>query len=279
MITFVIFTYNEEKRIENVIHNYQRYGKVLLADGGSTDRTHSIAEANGCDIFIRPKTSHVFVENSEVMTALFEVVTTEWIFLGYSDELMSKETLEKVKAIINSNQYDSIEIHRKNYFYGEFCYDSYSSANNRFFKKWAYDFSDNFIHGMGKALISIDRIHKLPKKYFIHHFIDEKIGSHLSKLNRYTDCELDSPRRPQSKKTVVHLLYVIGKNLLKNYLFQGGYKTGFPAITLTEMTIFYELIRNMKVYEIENQLTDQAIENKNIAQKTKILKDFRQRTL
>ena len=34
-ITFVIFTYNEEKRIERVIKNLKDYGTVLIADNKS----------------------------------------------------------------------------------------------------------------------------------------------------------------------------------------------------------------------------------------------------
>ncbi|OAQ38796.1 hypothetical protein A5893_12160 [Pedobacter psychrophilus] len=55
MITFVIFTYNEEDRIERVIKNLKNYGKVLLADNNSTDKTHEIAHKYDCEIFLRKK--------------------------------------------------------------------------------------------------------------------------------------------------------------------------------------------------------------------------------
>jgi glycosyltransferase involved in cell wall biosynthesis len=273
-ITFVIFTYNEERRIESVITNYQKYGKVLLADGGSTDGTHDIARAHSCDIFIRPKTDHAFVENSVVMDALYDVLTTEWIFLGYADELMSKDTLEEVSTIVNNNNYDAISINRKNYFYGDYCNDAYKSANSRFFKVGAYDFTNNFIHGMGKPTITDDKIYLLPHKYFIHHFIDGTVDSHLSKLNRYTDSEMDSPLKAKPKTSAFSLLFIITKNLLKNYFFERGYKAGFAALTLAELTIFYELIKNIKAYEVKEKISDTSIEDKNNTHKVKILREL-----
>ena len=43
-ITFVIFTYNEEKRIEYPIRNFINYGNVIIIDNFSTDKTKEIAE-------------------------------------------------------------------------------------------------------------------------------------------------------------------------------------------------------------------------------------------
>ncbi|MFW0714234.1 glycosyltransferase [Pedobacter sp. N23S346] len=270
----MIFTYNEEHRIERVIKNYEQYGAVLLADGGSTDKTHEIASNNGCEVFVRPQTDHAFVENEIVMDALFKIVKTDWIFLGYADEHMSKDTLERVSEVVASNKFDAIKIYRKNYFYGDFCNDSFKSANNRFFKKGAYDFKDNFIHGMGKAMISESRIFNLPHQYFVHHFIDNTLDSHLSKLNKYTDSELDTNGHSQAKTSVFYSIYVILKNLLKNYFYEKGYKTGFAALTLAEMNIFYDLIKNIKIYEAQNHITNETIDKKNNLHRTEILKDF-----
>jgi glycosyltransferase involved in cell wall biosynthesis len=273
-ITFVIFTYNEERRIESVIKNYKSYGKVLLADGGSTDNTHNIAKSYNCEVFVRPQTNHAFVENAVVMDALYKVLDTEWIFLGYADELMSKDTLDEVARIVNSDKYDAINITRKNYFYGDYCNDAYKSANSRFFKVGAYDFTNNYIHGMGEPTIKKDKIYSLPHQYFIHHFIDGTVNSHITKLNKYTDSEMESPLKPQAKTSVISLLYILTKNLIKNYFFEKGYKTGFAALTLTELTIFYSLIRNIKAYEESNKITNVNIEEKNDLHRKRILEDF-----
>ncbi|GGI28257.1 glycosyltransferase [Pedobacter mendelii] len=274
MITFVIFTYNEERRIENVIRNYQQYGKVLLADGGSTDKTHEIARNNDCEVFIRPETSHAFVENGTVMDALYKILTTEWVFLGYADEHMNKVTLEKLIDVVINNKFDAIKIYRKNYFYGDFCNDSYKSSNNRLFKTWAYDFTDNYIHGMGKQTVSDDRIYNLPPQYFIHHFIDCTLDSHLSKINRYTDSEQLVHSNLKSKTSIFYFFYLIIKNLVKNYFFEKGYKTGFAALSLAELTIFYDIVKNIKIYESQHQITDETIDKKNNLHRIEILKDF-----
>ena len=259
MITFVIFTYNEERRIERVIKNYQGYGRVLLADDGSTDRTLEIAKSLHCDVVLRPKNDFVFVENSIVMKAIYEAVKTEWIFLGYADEMIDKVSLDEISNLIKQDNHDIIKITRKNYFYGEFCHKSYQSANNRFFKVGAIDFDNNFIHGFGHP--KSDKIYQLPERYFIHQFIDYTATSYLNSINKYTESELNFEY--QSRKSIWHLLFRLAKNLLKNYFFEGGYKAGFAGLSLTELTIFYELVKNIKFYEQENNLTKLNIEKKN----------------
>jgi glycosyltransferase involved in cell wall biosynthesis len=43
-ITFVLFAYNEEKRIEYPIRNFIKYGEVIVIDNFSTDKTKKVAE-------------------------------------------------------------------------------------------------------------------------------------------------------------------------------------------------------------------------------------------
>jgi glycosyltransferase involved in cell wall biosynthesis len=43
-ITFVIFAFNEEKRIAYSIRNFINYGEVVVIDNFSSDRTVEISE-------------------------------------------------------------------------------------------------------------------------------------------------------------------------------------------------------------------------------------------
>lgn len=261
-ITFVIFTYNEEKRIERIIKNVKNYGKILLNDDHSTDNTREIALSYGCEILLRVK-NYDFAEHPEMAASIYEKITTEWLFWMYADEMLDERTLTKIDSIIKlqSSKYDIIKIYRKNYFYGAFCYDLYQSANNRIFKKGAIDFTDNVIHGFGKEVVPTKRVYNLPDKYFIHQFIDYTASSYLNKMDVYTKTELKSEKN--AKKSVWYFLFKIAKNLIRNYFFDKGYIAGFPALSLTELTLFYELIKNIKIYEQENFLTKQSIEEKN----------------
>ncbi|HEX7356128.1 MAG TPA: glycosyltransferase [Ignavibacteriaceae bacterium] len=260
MITFVIFTYNEEKRIERVIKNFKDYGKILLADNKSTDKTHEIANKYGCGIYLREK-DYVFVENQELVDELYKVIDTEWVYWGFADEMLEKETLQELKNITEGNQYDVISMDRKNYFYGEFCYNLYHARTFKLFKKDAINFIDNPIHSMGKANVPENRIYHLEDKYFIHHFISNTALSYLNVINRYTDSELNFPY--QVKTSSFYLVIQFFKSLLLSCFRSKGFKPGYSSLALTELMLIYGIIKNMKHYEKQSQLTSQSIEIEN----------------
>jgi len=265
-ITFVVFTFNEEKRIERVIKNFQKFGKILLADNNSTDRTQEIAKAYGCDIFLR-KEDYVFVEDQRLVNQLYNVVTTDWIYWAFADEMLDLTTLEEIEKIVTSNDYDVISMDRKNYFYGKFCYDVFSSRTFKLFKKGAIDFTGNTIHNMGRTTVDNKRIYKLPDKYFIHHFISNTAQSYLNVINRYTDQE------PTTKfnTSPVYVLLLSLKIILKQYIINGGYKCGFSGLSLIQLMIFYGVIKNIKQFEKNETLSTSNIEDSNNVVRDKIL--------
>jgi glycosyltransferase involved in cell wall biosynthesis len=272
-ITFVIFTYNEEKRIERVIRNVYKFGRVLLADNKSTDRTLEIAAKYGCAILTR-ENNYVFLENQELASLIYNTVTTDWIFWMYADEMLEKATLEEINRIVALGKYDMIDVARKNYLYGDFTNELYISSNQRVFKKWTNDFTNNPIHGMGRPTVSADKIYKLPTKYFIHQFMDYTASNYLGKTDKYTEVELDYHNVPH--KTVWYFILRLAKNLVKNYFFEGGYKLGFPGLAITELSLIYELVKNIKVYERANSITVPVIEGKNNIHRDAILKEIEQ---
>lgn len=272
-ITFVIFTYNEENRLERMLKNLQGYGKLLIADNKSTDRTHEIARAYNCDILLREK-SYVWLENQDLAQLVTDRVTTEWLFWMYADEMIGKETLDKLVAITTgqSDKYDVINIFRKNYFYGEFCHDFYQSSTNRIFKKGALDFTDNVIHGFGRVTVAADRVYMLEDKYFIHQFIDYTASIYLKKTDTYT--EIERQFNYPANKSIWFYLFRICKNVLKNYYWDKGYKMGFPGLALTELSITYEIAKNIKLYEEANGISRASIEKRNDEHRDNILAEF-----
>lgn len=269
MITFVIFTYNEEARIERVIKNFQRFGKILLADNNSTDRTHEIAKQYGCDIYLR-KEEYVFVENQQLVNQLYEVITTDWLYWGFADEMLDEKTLLKINNIIQADQHDIISMDRKNYFYGEFCYDLHHARTTKIFRKNSIDFVGNAIHGMGKPVVAKKRIYDLPDQYFIHHFISNTASSYLNVINRYTESELASPYIP--KITFISFLTLMFKILIKDFIKSRGYKSGFSNLALSQLMLFYALVKNMKHFEKIDKISTPAIEERNNLYRDEILR-------
>lgn len=270
-LTFVIFTFNEEKRIERVIKNLKDYGHILIADNQSTDKTQEIAKKYGCDIFIRTE-EFEFVETQMMMSALDKVVQTEWIYWGFADEMLDKNTLDETTKIIATNQYDIISIDRKNYYHGKFCYDAFASRTNKIFKKGAIDFANNAIHGFGKPTVPPEKIYNLPNEMFVHHFISNTAQSYLNTINRYTETELKFTHKDRG--AIFNFILFPAKLFLSNFILKKGYKAGFAGWNLTFIQIFYFIIKYIKLSEQKNNLSAKEIESQNDIFRDAILRKF-----
>lgn len=104
-ISFVVFTFNEEKRIEYIIKNFIAYGEVLIMDDGSTDRTKEISERLGATYILRPKTKSITVENQEMFDFVKKTAKNDWIYWGMSDQMMPKKLLDKLAELSDQARY------------------------------------------------------------------------------------------------------------------------------------------------------------------------------
>ena len=270
-ITFIIFTYNEEKRIERVIKNLRGHGKILIADNKSTDNTLIIAKSYGCDIYIREKTC-VYVETAEMMAALKSEVTTDWVYWGFADEMLELKTLNKIDGLITEDEYDVISIDRKNYYWGRFCYDAYASRTNKIFKVDAINFDGNKIHGFGKLSSDSIRVYDLPSDYYVHHFISNNIESYLNTINRYTNIE--STQAILSKNVFTSVFRVLVGGFVIQLFLKGAYKAGYSGLALVCINSFYTIINNLKTIELNIGLNSGGIEKLNNRTRDDILSKF-----
>lgn len=273
-ITFVVFTYNEEKRIEWAIKNFLPWGRVLIVDNYSEDRTVDIARSYGCEVLLNKNSG--WVEDAVTVSRVKAAVQTEWIYWGFADELVSAETLDAILAVIASGKYSIINIARKNHYYGKFCYDAFADRLNRIFKKEAIDFSNNTIHLFGTPTVPESSICFLEsQRHFVHHYISYIAKSYCNVMDRYTDTQATGTADRLSRFSVWKMTLLLfarsAKLVVWNLLLRGGYKAGAAGLYLVLENVYYQWLLNMKDYERRNGLSVAEIEKLNDAERGKLL--------
>lgn len=268
-ITFVLFMFNEEARIERAVRNFLPYGRVLVVDNHSTDRTVEIASSLGADVLLHKNQG--WVEDECTTSVVKATVQTPWLYWGFSDEIVDRPTMEAMLAAVEGGRCSIVNIARKNYYYGEFTHDAYRNTQTRAFKKDAVDFRGNVIHGFGKPTVAESDICYLdPDRYFVHHFISNTAKSYMGSLDRYTDIEsAHSDPIPPLK-----MLLRMARGFLGHYFLKGGRKAGRAGVYLGLQTSIYTLMLSMKAYERVHGLTTQTIEVRNNRIRDKLLLDL-----
>lgn len=255
-LTFVVFTFNEESRIERVIQNFKPFGKVLVVDNFSIDKTVEIAKNYECDVLMHKNKG--WVEEENTVRAVKDVVLTNWIYWAFADEMIGHKELKAISDAIYSGQYDVINICRKNYYYGVFCQDMFIARMNRVFKKEAIDFGGNQIHGFGKVVIEKTRVKYLSKDLYVHHFISNDVKSYVNTLIRYSDIE-----QRKAYRNRLEIIIYCSKLFIKEFFVQGGYKAGLPGLYLIFIMIAYVFINEVRNFEAKNKLNVTHIEKLN----------------
>jgi len=272
-ISFIIFTFNEEKRIELLVRNLRPYGEVFLLDGGSTDRTKEIAESFGAKFVVRPKSEKVQVETQEMLEFAKTLIRTEWIFWSYVDNFLPKTLLEEITKISQENKYSYVYVPIDTYLWGESQVPVISASYSCFFKKDKVNFGENRIHGMGKFTGPKEEILHLPKNkdFSMRHYSLYDLTKFVSGHVRYASAEAEE-RFKDGKRFSIY--YMFGSMARYFWLFyKKGWRAGVRGVYGALLYSFFRLMMAVRLYELEHGVNLETIEQEYQKEKLKIVKE------
>lgn len=269
-ITFILFTYNEEKRIEYAVRNFVNYGQVILLDGGSTDRTQEIAESLGATFLVRPPVNLPFVENQPNLDFIKQNISTEYIYWGYVDNIAPKSLVEKLIKIANEKFYKRVTIPMITYLWGQTKYPVQHSHIAAFFHKDAIDFRDNTIHHFGRFLGTTQEDLTLPNQpeFRIHHFSTYNEEKFVRGYMRYGETEAKQKFENGERFSVIKLFAAM---LRYCWIYRNSIKNPKLGTLIMLNMAFGRLMTYTLLYEYENDISLDNIENSYAEAKEKIL--------
>jgi glycosyltransferase involved in cell wall biosynthesis len=274
-ITFIIFTYNEEKRLPFVLRNFSGLGRICIMDGGSTDRTKEIAESFGASFFSRPPSAGANVETPENFNFIKTFLNTDWIYWGYADNIAPKALLDKLAEISNQDRIKQVLIPIYTYLWGNTKNYALKGYAPFFFHKDFVDFSGNHIHGIGKFTGNKDQILTLPNKeqYALKHFSAYNEVKFVSGHMRYAEVEAQEKFAAAQKFSLWRLFRAM---FAYAWMFtKQGYKNGKLGVLIMLNYISYRVMAYTRLYELENNITLENIEDNYSKAKEKMLKELK----
>ena len=259
-ITFVLFSFNDAHRIEQLIRNVRNYGQVIVFDDRSTDNTQAIVEGLGIQFLIRPKSPQAYLETPEVFDFVKAHVTTDWIYWGYTDNLLPRTLLEKMVELSFQEQYKYVYVPIYTYLWGDTRHVMITARYGCFYRKDSVSFAKHRIHSLGNFTCSKAETLALPNKpeFALRHYslydVHKFITSHL----RYAEVEAEFKYSQGQRFTV---WYMCGSMARYFWLFyKQGYKAGARGLFISLLYVFFRLTVAVKLYELTNNLTLETIE-------------------
>jgi glycosyltransferase involved in cell wall biosynthesis len=259
-ITFLLFSNNEEKRIESMLKCLKGHGEIILIDNFSIDNTVSIARNYTNKIYQFRNIG--YVENEATMKFACSLASNKWVYLAYADELIPKKLMSILKNIARDSSYQIIEIYRKNFMYGQEVFN-YGKHHLRMFIKGDVDFKNNVVHKLGvyKSNAKVLRIKKTDDTN-IWHFSPYNCDRIEMVHNRYANIEAMQLHHISKKKfSGSRILFKLFFYFFGTYFGLGGYRGGWPGFFLSVQISYYKFSIEARLWEIDNGVTQDWMES------------------
>ena len=252
-ISVVIHTLNSGKLIRKCLESVKDFDEIIVCDMYSEDDTLSIAEEFKAKIvmFERsggiPEPARAFAVNQ---------ATKKWVLVVDSDEVIPEALKSYLyQTIASENFHNAYYLPRKNFFMKRFMRAAFPDYQLRFFKKSAFKNWPVVIHARPEIEGSIS---KIPKKesLAIVHLDENRIVDSISKMNRYTELEID--RRINKKKSIARIIFQPFYRFFFVYFIKGGCCDGKEGLIYSIIQGYNKFCTNAKIIEKQEELSGQS---------------------
>jgi hypothetical protein len=187
-LSAVVITKNEEDTIERCLKALHFADERLVIDADSEDRTISIAQDLGAQVYTNPWPGYGPQKNFGM-----EKAQGEWVLFVDADEEVSSSLAQEIRMTIENPQFDFYWLKIITVFLGKPLTHLFGH-NPRLFKKTAGRWTDAFVHEQVEH-IDEDVVIKLGDRHsaklhepLLHHS-HPTITSYLTSMHQYTDLD------------------------------------------------------------------------------------------
>ena len=248
MISAVIVTYNEEKKLKDCLESLKdNADEIVIVDLGSTDGTLQIAKDFKAEIFTHPKVDYV----EKARDFAVSKARRNWVLVLDADERMNEDLWIELRGVIKKNKYEAVNIPRKNIFFGKWISHTnwWPDKHVRFFKKGTVSWT-NKIHLYPKV---DGRIYELPAKenLAIIHYGYDNLDQFIIRQNRYSEIEAENLFHGGIRFSWFDFFWKPTREFLVRFIRHNGFLDGFYGFALTYLMMIYQLEVQIKLWELE----------------------------
>ena len=246
-ISVVINTYNASQHLEQVLEAAKDFDEIVVCDMESTDNTLDIARKYGCHIVTFPKGNHKSAEPAR--TFAIQSASNPWVLVLDADEIAAPELRQYLYQRIQEPDCPAgLYIARHNKVFGAYTRDWSHDYQLRFFIREGTVWPP-YVHTFPEVK---GRVEYAPNKYKMMHLADETMRQWVTKMNEYTDNEVD--KKAKRGFGVGALLWRPFWRFFHNYILTGGFRNGRRGLLQSLQWAMYQQVLISKI--IERQLRE-----------------------
>lgn len=243
-LSLCLAVYNEEKFLHYALDSaVEMVDEVIIVDGGSSDKTVSIAKSYGKKVkIIETDNPIIFHKNKQ---KAIEAAKGDWILQLDADESLSSELRKEIEQTIDgwhAGKAVAYWIPRKNYFLGTFLTKGgvYPDMTIRLYKNGVAHFPCLTVHENVEIEGPVGTL-----KNDLLHYADPDFDRYLIRWNRYTT--LDAELMVKNGQKPGFLDYFIVKPIItffSMYIRHKGIMDGYQGFVFA----FFSALRHLVIY-------------------------------
>ncbi|MDR2338407.1 MAG: glycosyltransferase family 2 protein [Deltaproteobacteria bacterium] len=238
-----LITYNAQRLLKNVLSAVAPIAdEIVIVDNGSTDDTLEIAKEFGVKVFIEDWKGYGKQKQSCIAKC-----SGDWILALDADEVLTPNSLEVIKRVINSAQYSAYEIVRINYCFEKLvrhCFpDEYKI---RLFKAGTANFSSALVHEKVEVAdaAGVGRLREVQ----ILHYTGVDLEDFVFKTHKYAITVARQHYISGKRSNIFSIIFKPIFKFCKMYFFQLGFLDGVAGLILSFNAANYKFISYAQLY-------------------------------
>lgn len=242
MISVIVITRNESKRIARCLSSVKWADEIIVLDSGSTDNTVEIAKRFTPHVHVNTDWRGYGLQKQRALA----YAKGDWVLHIDADEWVTEGLKKVLLEVVKRNACDACRVPIRFCFYGKTLKHTQSPTRHaRFFKRKGAKFSDDIVHE--KILLPSDaKILQLKTALLHDSYLD--VTHAIEKMNRYSSSS--AKLRLKSKKPVSFLrcFFSAGWMFSRCYILQMGFldgKAGLLVAVLNAEGSFYRGIKQI----------------------------------
>lgn len=250
MISTVVICFNEAEKLTKCLESAEDFSdELIVVDLGSSDNSIEVAGKFKAKVF-----RHQFVSFVELARDYaISKASGEWILVLDPDEQITLALKEKLKEVMEKDQFAAINIPRKNIFFGKWISHTnwWPDRHIRFFKKGKVRWSKE-IHSYPE--VSGETLNlEAREDLAILHFGYQSINEFISRQIRYSGIEAKSLYEDGVRFSWSSFFWKPTREFLVRFLRHRGFLDGFYGLALTILMMIYQMTVLVKIWGLEKE--------------------------
>ena len=243
-ISACIICCNEETDIDRCLSSLDWCDEIVVVDSGSTDRTVEIAREHTDKVF-----SQSWLGYGPQKEFAWSKASSEWIFWVDSDEVVTPELRDEIKARFEREDLPSgFVVPRVTWYINRWIRhgDWYPDHNLRLFRRSKATMVSPEIHEHVEVDGPVEKL-----RHPLEHYTYKDMHAHIEVANRYTSLSARQLMENGRRFHWIDLLVRPNWRFFRSYVIKGGFLDGFAGLSASLITCFSTYEKLLKLRELE----------------------------